>query len=139
MILLLDFGGNWLRFGALDGKGVRWIETAAGTSAFRGLHRALAAFGPGLRRPDAIGVVQFTQRAGEPHVSWSTVRGAVAMGNTLAFAWNAPVFAVKLTGEESDIEIADKCRAAAGRSESGRWVGALYDGEPHITKSTKGL
>ncbi len=139
MTLLLDFGANWLRFGALDVKGVRWVETAAGTSAYHGLQRALAAFGLNRRRPDSIGVVQFTQRDGEPHVSWSTVRAAVAMGNTLAFAWNTPVFGVKLTGEETEAGIADKCRLAAGQAEPGRWAGALYDGEPNITRSTKRL
>ncbi len=139
MTLLLDFGANWLRFGALDGRELKWVQAAEGTSAFHGLRQALKKFGLERRLPDAVGVVQFSQREGEPHIPWSTVRSAVAMGNTLAFAWNAPVFAVRLSGEESGDEIAAKCRQASEQAGTGHWASALYDGEPNITKSKKTL
>lgn len=134
MILILDFGHDWLAFGAVEGGKSRWRRVAAGTSAFRALRRVLQEFELDRRAPTGVAVVLRERREGAPYVAWSTVRQAVAMGNTLAFAWGAPAAAIRVQGTEKPDELGVLAVQALAKAKPGDWIRAVYSGEPNITK-----
>jgi len=137
MILILDFGHDWLAFGAVEGGKSHWRRVAAGTSAFRAWRRVQREFGCDRRSPTGVAVVLRERREGAPPVPWSTVRQAVAMGNTLAFAWGAPVAAVVAPAGEKPEALAVLAVQALAKAKTGDWVQAAYSGEPHITQPKK--
>ena len=137
MVLLLDHSGERLVFGALGGRKDKWLRTPPVVGGFGPLAKAFKAFGLRRRPPRAVVAALYDRAAGAPHVPWSVVRAAVAAANTLAFAWNVPVAAIRLSGRESRDEVAALALAAAAKAPPGEWISAVYSGEPNISKAKK--
>jgi hypothetical protein len=133
-ILVLDYHNRGFRFGAVGAARSRWLEKVAPTAgSFRPLAAAFKEFGLPRQRPSVIVVALGDRSAGAEHVSWSTVRAAIATANTLAFAWQVPCVAARVRGTETTDELAVLARQVAVKAPVGNWVQAAYDGEPHIT------
>jgi len=141
MILVIDLTNDRLVFGAVDGRGGRWLEYPLLRGGQGALDKALRAFGSRRRPPTAVVLVERggPDRKMEPHVSWSTVRAGVAMANTLAYSWNVPVVGLPPDGLSSRQTLAAAAWKAAKPAKTGNWVSAAYSGEPNITKSKKTL
>ena len=67
--------------------------------------------------------------------AWSAIGTAVALGNSLAYAWNVPVVGLPLAGDEKFAEVEEAVRKVAARPRKGAWLKAAYSGEPNITKA----
>jgi hypothetical protein len=130
MVLIIDYRQNESRLLLADGNSVRSFcgERGAG---FDQLNCALDELGKEAR-PDGIAVV-LPEKSGtdDVHMSWSTVRAAVSMANSLAFAWGVP--AVGFSGGAGGELVTAAVEALRGADASSR-VSAFYDGEPNITK-----
>lgn len=141
MILAIDLSNERLAFGAIDGRGGRWLSASPSRGCHGPLARALHAFGFDRRPPSAVVLAEYDNGVGDAprRVSWSGIRAGVALANTLAFSWNAPVISMKLTGRPGDRELAAAAWRQAARAVKGDWARAVYGGEPNITKSKKTL
>lgn len=69
-----------------------------------------------------------------PFATWSVMRGAAAIGNSLAFAKGAKVIEILVNGDESDAELLRAFAAACNVRRGAAWTVPAYGGEPNITK-----
>jgi hypothetical protein len=131
MIVLVDIGRGRSRVGLLREGDVRWFAYDE-ANVLAPLKEALASGSSGrvthvaaLRYPDAA------DAALRP--SWTGVRGATTVANSLAFAWHVPAVDV-LAGGEDDATVVAAAVAACHAAEGGAVARSDYDGLPNITK-----
>jgi len=132
MILFLDIRTAKSTLGMVGPRKADRFSSTGKNGAFGLLKRADKGHRIFSRPPSAV-VVATGDRGGS--ASWSAVRTAVALGNSLAYAWGAPIAALPLGGDESWTDVAAKGRAAAKTAKPRKWLKAAYDGEPNITKA----
>ncbi len=130
-ILAVDFRNGQYAFALVDGQTLKTISGPPAKGGFSLLAKAEKAWGLRRRPPEVIGVVTVTE-GDKP--TWSTMRGAVAVANSLAIAWNAAVFSLEVTGGESKSELLAKIGEAAKKAKKGEWAKPPYGGQPNITK-----
>lgn len=132
MILYIDIQNRKSMIGMVGARKAAWITGAPKGGVYALLEKADRRFGIFTKRPTAVVVASGSEGR---DVSWSAVRTAVAVANTLAFAWGAAVTEVVLEDGDTEKEVAAKIRAAARRAKRGKWLKAMYSGEPNITKA----
>lgn len=147
MIFYLDIRRDLVTLAAIKpaaskaAKG-KWLQMKGDNKVGAALAKARRAFGwAGKKRPSAI-VVAMNAPDVTPetrNVSWSGIRQGVATANALAFAWDAPLAAMTVRGDESRETLEGMIRVASTRAKAGEWVRAAYDGEPNITVAKKVL
>jgi hypothetical protein len=130
-ILALDFRNGRYAFMLADGKTLKTVSGPPAKGGFSLLAKAASAWGLRRRPPTAVAVLTAT---GVEKPTWSTMRGAVAVANSLAIAWNAAVFSLEIGGQEKKDELAAKLLEAAASAKPGEWAKPPYGGEPNITK-----
>lgn len=130
MILFLDIRTAKSVMGIVGPRKADRLSSSGKSGIYALLKRADKAHGILTRKPTAV-VVATGDRGGS--ASWSAVRTAVALGNSLAFAWGVPLAGLPLDGGETWDEVAVAVRRAAAKAKKNRWLRAAYDGEPNIT------
>ena len=65
-------------------------------------------------------------------LTWSAIRGSVALGNALAFAWGVP--AVRISSADQDQVLLERAVDALAGVSIDSVVSANYDGSPNITR-----
>lgn len=139
MMLIIDFTNEHHRICLLEGRTAKWFDEGASTGRYNLLSRVTKYCDRVEKYPRAIAVtLRVRNQKVEPqthNVSWSTIRAAVAMANTLAFAWNVKVVEVPVSGAETEKELIAAAKAAAEGGKKKVWVKAKYSGEPTITKA----
>lgn len=131
MILIVDYRQNQSLLLLADENSVRRFS-AESNGGFHQLDDVLSEIGEGSQ-PEGVAVVLLdrSDESAENKMSWSTVRAAVSMGNSLAFAWGVPAARIDPDTEGKMVAAA---RLALGEAGVSSRVSALYDGEPNITK-----
>ncbi len=138
MLLYLDLRRDEVTLAAVDARGAKWLVVPGDNMIGRALDKAKKPFGLLRKKPTGV-VLAMNAPGAVRNVSWSGVRQGVATANSLAFAWGVPVAAVGICGDESRQALAEMARRAADGAKLGEWVGAVYSGEPTITKSKNEL
>ncbi|MFH2062725.1 MAG: hypothetical protein ABIJ46_01065 [bacterium] len=131
MVLVIDYRngqGDVLLAG--DGP-ARRFGSPGRRDGFVALAAALEAMG-GAELTGVATVLPAAARQSAESMTWSSVRGAVAMANALAFAKGVP--AVRIEPDDSDDRLAEAAVAAVASAEPDAIVSASYDGQPNITK-----
>jgi len=131
-ILAVDFRNGRYAFALVDGKNLRIMSGPPVKGGFSLLAKAEKAWGLRRRPPAAIGVLTATD--GE-RPTWSTMRGAVAVANSLAIAWDADVFTLEIGAGDKKSALAVKLSEAAASAKKGEWAKPPYGGQPNITKA----
>lgn len=126
MILALDIDDAGARVGAVGKDASRWFRTDA-RNPFIVLDQALKK----APRPSVIVVTQTEPGSGRK-ATWSVIRSGIAVGNALSFALGLPITDAKVTGVETDEELASLARRAVVQAKKGLIV-PRYSGEPNIT------
>ncbi|MFH1047845.1 MAG: hypothetical protein V1738_06090 [Patescibacteria group bacterium] len=132
MILILDYRQATSALLLADEKSVRRFSDTIG-NGFRQLDEMLNLIGP---KADVQGVAVVladrTDDSAENKLTWSTVRAAVSLANSLAFAWGVP--AVRIAPSVVESELVERAKKFLSEANPSSRVSALYDGEPNITK-----
>ncbi|KPJ85292.1 hypothetical protein AMJ57_03565 [Parcubacteria bacterium SG8_24] len=135
MTLTVDLNDLEYSIGFGVGGGRRRYVIRPERGAFRLLSRVLGwRMLRRIRTADRIAVAVYGSREGSGGASWSTVRQAVALANTLGFCWNAPVSGIPMTGQE-DARERERRLLRRDAEEAGRWAYPAYSGEPNITRA----
>jgi hypothetical protein len=134
MILIVDYRNEQSRL-LLAGQGGARSFIGGRGQGFVQLEQVLKEMS-GQESPGGVAVVLPGEDSpGSPErLSWSTVRAAVSMANSLAFAWGVPAVRVPALTDDELVARASEVIAAAEATDR---VSAFYDGEPNITKPKK--
>ncbi len=140
MVLIIDLTNDRLAFGAADGRTGSWLSLPPSRGVHAALDQALKKFGLDRRPAEAVVLVKYGAAEAAGRISWSLVRAGVALANTLAFAWNVPVASLlRPAGVPDGQALAAAAWKLSQGARTGEWAGAVYSGEPNITRSKKTL
>lgn len=120
---MIDPQQHGVRFGILQNT-IAWQPTCKRDSIFFTLQKLLAR--QTNVQLDAVVVCADAHTT----TSWSLLRTAVAIGNTVAYARHIPVLMCETSRNEFDTLLAENVTAAA----YGTWAIPPYNAEPHITQ-----
>ncbi|OIO51784.1 hypothetical protein COY93_00995 [Candidatus Uhrbacteria bacterium CG_4_10_14_0_8_um_filter_58_22] len=131
MVLIVDYrDGKGEMLLAGDGP-ARRFGSSGRRDGFVALGMVLAEVGDSVLDGVAA-VLPTTERQQEAGMTWSSVRGAVALANALAFAHGVP--AVRIDSADDDDVLAESADAAVVSAVPQATVRADYDGQPNITR-----
>ncbi len=130
MILIVDYRQNESRLLLADNGSVRRFNEGPNTGFYQ-LQQVLDVLGDAKVEGVAVVLPDRDDKSNDNKMTWSAVRAAVTMGNSLAFAWGVP--AVRLS-PENEVGLAKAATKALDDADVNSRVSALYDGEPNITK-----
>ncbi|HCC21897.1 hypothetical protein A2480_00620 [Candidatus Uhrbacteria bacterium RIFOXYC2_FULL_47_19] len=131
MVLVIDYrNGKGEVLLAGDGP-ARRFGSSGRRDGFKALDAALIEVGDGCLDGVAA-VLPTTERQQEVGMTWSSVRGAVALVNALAFARDVP--AVRIDPADNDEILVEAAVVAVSLAEPQAIVRADYNGQPNITR-----
>lgn len=123
-VLLIDVYAAGSRVGLAAGGKISWRRSAVPRGAAGLLAKTLA-------RPKKISAVLALVR--ESGQTFSNARAAVSLANALAFAWRAPIGELRISGEETEAELALVAARTGKTAGLGSWIKPRYNAEPNIT------
>ncbi len=136
MVLFLDIRNDRAIIAIVEVERAQWMSVKGERVGFRSFDRVKKVLGK--KKPGAV-IVAVGEPSTKRALSWSTMRTGVAMANGLAFAWDIPVVAIEICGDETRGELAEMVKKAAKKAKKNRWITTSYNGEPNITKAKNSL
>ena len=137
MFLIIDPQQHGVRLGRLHDNTITWRITKIQDRIFSVLKKVMdEASGHALKAIVVCGDAS-AEVSQKRNVSWSGLRTAVALGNSIAFAKHIPVAMVMVDGDESDRQLIMKIHQAFRGRKLSDPITPAYNGEPHITRPKK--